>query len=89
MAPDKATEPISVDTKRPYVVITWAEDGAMNLQIGGGITYDHLIVAGFMVSRQAMVTLDDMQMRQMMAQRGGDGGLLPFASIPETLKRGS
>lgn len=89
MAEDKALEPVTLDPSRPYIAVDWGDDGGIRLRIGGNIAYDHLITAGFMVSRQASVMLDDLAMRQMMA-RNGEGGLVPFASIPEALKqRGS
>lgn len=82
-------DPITVDTSRPYIVVTWSDDGAIHLDIGGNVAYDHLIVAGFMVTRQANAAISQAQM-QAMAARDGEGGVVPFASIPEALKqRGS
>lgn len=86
----KEQEPITVDATRPYVVVTWDDENAISLLIGGGIAYDHMVMAGFMVTRQANIAIAQAQMQQQQAAQHGDGGIVPFASIPDALKqRGS
>ena len=78
-------EPLTVDTGKPYLVMTWDDTGQLHQEFGGGIVYDHLIVASFMAGRLATAFVDAMMSKARPADNVVD--IETFQGIPDDVRQ--